>query len=403
MIPINLDHSRQKLSTLEGVEGILEAPNEIRGLNCNHNDFRTFASFPEEMFELETLNMSHNRLESLTGFPVYLPILKHLALDHNLLTSLLNLTNSQTNYRKLTSLIINNNKLTTLEGLPPVLPLTTIHVSGNQLENFIGFPALPLEMIPTDPRAMPPKLELEFWDNPLRSFHGLPRYFLPVALKSFQLPASYQNYRPDHPDRVRALEDLRKRAKIFQFSPRGIQLAHECMRLGQDCVGTIIDIEDPYLWDISDWFDYATPHNAMVYNLRWHQWDDVTETLWNAKDDPENPLTPAMLQKRQDYLEDPEGQPTWEQDRYWKPYPPDWYEAYDALYAYYRRSPIDLATSYSHDPASLSEEEIGRLKHEGSGTERDILLTQLPSSDPVIEAITSRLTVPLDSGYSILL
>ena len=73
------------------------------------------------------------------------------------------------------------------------------------------------------------------------------------------------------------------------------------------------------------------------------------------------------------------------------------------LYTYYHRSPIDLAESYAKEPASLTEEEKDRLIHEGSGSERDMLMLQLPPSDPVIEAITTRLTVAVDNGYSILL
>ena len=92
-----------------------------------------------------------------------------------------------------------------------------------------------------------------------------------------------------------------------------------------------------------------------------------------------------------------------EQERYNAPFPPAWYEAYDILYDYYRRSPTDLATSYARDITSLTAEETDRLKHEGSGHERDILLLHLPPSDPVVVAITTRLTVSLDSGYSILL
>ena len=76
MIPINLDHSHQNLSTLEGFEGISEAPNEIRGLNCNFNHFQTFKSFPTEMIELETLRMSHNQYTVIGGVSSLSPVIR---------------------------------------------------------------------------------------------------------------------------------------------------------------------------------------------------------------------------------------------------------------------------------------------------------------------------------------
>ena len=67
------------------------------------------------------------------------------------------------------------------------------------------------------------------------------------------------------------------------------------------------------------------------------------------------------------------------------------------------RSTTELATSYAHNPKFLTEEELFHLKQVGSGTERDYLLLHLPPSDPVVKAITERLTIPLINGYSIIL
>ena len=78
-------------------------------------------------------------------------------------------------------------------------------------------------------------------------------------------------------------------------------------------------------------------------------------------------------------------------------------DAINNLHAYYCRSPTDLAGAYAHNPASLTEEEYDRLKHEGSGIERDILLTKLPPTDPIVKAIMTRLIVQMKSGYSLIL
>lgn len=67
------------------------------------------------------------------------------------------------------------------------------------------------------------------------------------------------------------------------------------------------------------------------------------------------------------------------------------------------RSTKELASSYAHNSKSLSKEELDRLKRDGGGIERDYLLLHLSPSDPVVKAITTRLTVQLANGYSIVL
>ncbi|MHA1674210.1 MAG: leucine-rich repeat domain-containing protein [Promethearchaeota archaeon] len=298
--------------------------NRIRVLRCDHNQFQNFAGFPSEMKSLSDLDLSWNHLISFEKFPQSLPNLKKLNLNNNKLSVLpsfgssvpnlehLDVSNNQikflgdlSSFLKLNHLNLENNKLTSLLGssliihLPHLNYVGNLNFSGNHLENFAGFPVLPIDQIPTDPRASTSFINLQYWGNPIRSFHGIPRYFLYSALSSIR----YHN-----PHRLQS----------FHFSPRGTVLINQCL----------------------------------------------------AQNNAESPT---------------------------------WNDKYDTLYAYYLRSPTNLATSYAHGSKSLTEEEIDRLKHEGSGTERDYLLLHLPPSDPVVKVITARLTIPLTSGYSIIL
>jgi Leucine-rich repeat (LRR) protein len=73
---------------------------------------------------------------------------------------------------------------------------------------------------------------------------------------------------------------------------------------------------------------------------------------------------------------------------------------------YYAISPIVLAHRYAANPQSLSSEERTRLQWEGGYEERTILETAIPrisSDDLVLRAITERLQVPTQNGFSLLL
>ncbi|MHA1673686.1 MAG: leucine-rich repeat domain-containing protein, partial [Promethearchaeota archaeon] len=349
---------------LTSFDEIVEDPSSIGKLDCSHNNFESFAGFPPKMNNLVYLYMDNNRLHSFDGFPSA-PLIRALTISSNKFNSLASLANltpslqaldannnhissldDLSSLSNLTHISINSNKLTSLEGLPPVFLLTTLHASGNHLENFLGFPALPSEMIPTDPRALGPKLELEFYDNPLRSFHGLPRYFLPAALKTFRFSEYLKQY-TQYPPPTR--DEFKKRLSSFQFSARGAELIRQCLILGNGCAGSILDCDESEFDEIGAWLFQRSRGPDQVYNLRTHRWEDVTEAMLNDTDDPENPMTDLMRWKYRaysEYLEQVAADPNYEhecpwgeQERYNAPFPPAWYEAYDTLYDYYRRSP----------------------------------------------------------------
>jgi hypothetical protein len=76
----------------------------------------------------------------------------------------------------------------------------------------------------------------------------------------------------------------------------------------------------------------------------------------------------------------------------------------DKTVAYYAIPPHELARRYARDVLSLSIQEKSRLLWEGGPIERDILeAAHFLSSDPVIRAITDRLSVKTRKNFSLLL
>jgi hypothetical protein len=417
------DYSHQNLTS---AKLIFASRNLIEDIDFKYNNFQTFTGFPAKIIGLHHLDLCVNQLSSFEGFPISLPDLEGLYLAFNQLTALpllgsispnlerLVLTNNQIQHlsnlsslSKLRFLYLNNNKVISLEGLPPVLSLKVLHASGNNLENFSGFPTLPSDQIPTFPNRISTDLDidLQFYDNPLRSLHGIPRYFLHSAVKSFLL--TDQNRRNPKNEPI-TKQDHAKRLQSFQFSPRGLELIKYCLHMDFEYQYgyPISQLETP-LTDVANYHEWIRVSETErstgfeYFNRFTNRWAPIDDTDWFEEDNLESPITQGMrfcfrYYQRHGTLSD-------ESSRFGELFGPRWYDAYDALYAYYQDSPIELAQFYIQDQQLLTDEERDRLVHEATKTIRDMLELALPSSDPVLKAIVTRTTVPGDSGFSLLL
>ncbi len=83
------------------------------------------------------------------------------------------------------------------------------------------------------------------------------------------------------------------------------------------------------------------------------------------------------------------------------PYPPTWKLAFDRLYAYYLKSPMEFATQFIQSLASLTAAEFDRLCFEGSHEERaylqDRLSDKIPRLTELLASINNRLQISLSS------
>lgn len=80
-------------------------------------------------------------------------------------------------------------------------------------------------------------------------------------------------------------------------------------------------------------------------------------------------------------------------------------ESAQALIAYYKTHPLDLAAQFAADPSSLTEDEYERLAWEGGVQERQLLenSSEVAQNHPILKAINQRLQIMLKNDQELVL
>lgn len=221
-----------------------------------------------------------------------------------------------------------------LIALPPELTnlphLVKLDVSENRLEH-----------IPHEFKFWDRLKYFRFHNNPLRSLSGIPRANRYAILHRFgPLPEKYSTPYPQEYERCFNYEHLTEPMHHPDY-PKIDQL-----RVPQ----SIIDGVTPPHFDNNDIVLEALFNREEAHDQGLEYWDSYLEKGWDQL-------------------------------------------GFVMLLDYYDKTPQELTMQYIQDPASLTPEEVDRLKYEGNFRERALLELQMPPDDPILMAISARYEV----------
>lgn len=361
-------HIRKKnFSSFQSLQGLPSKMPNLKRFFCENISLSSLEGFPKYVPKLKEIFIRNTHLTSLIGLPDKIPELTEFRCDSS---RLLSLRDFPSHTPKLTRISVCNNALSSLQGLPPLLHLPKrysdqIAISDNFLENLAGLPFT---------CGMNDNFEgrFEYNDspcvylkgNPFRSLHGIPRHLYYSFLKHFDdrfAPVEHPTYleelapQPSEGISVFFYELYTMPTRNFHLSRHGFNLLFACLH------------ESGQFWGEDVQFG--------IDNLNWEPY----LVNWGRLN-----LPPREI------------------------FSDSWHRVHDALFDYYRDTPLELTSQYvAHRNSSIamSEHAIGRLKHEGGPNERTLLEHSLdnPQNDPVIQEIQNRLSVSLLDGNSLLL
>jgi Leucine-rich repeat (LRR) protein len=341
--------------------------NSLTELDISENQLTTLPTTFHNLKSLEILELRDNRFTSLSSFPTHLPKLTTLDCSYNQLTTV---TDFPTNLPSLKVILLEGNALTSMHGLPPVVQISEdyfgdssfdgqINVANNYLENLAGLPTIRIGT-QNSPSEEQQRLSQGYYPdniyllhgNTLRSFHGIPRSELFTFTYDSKIPqddAARSMYHTslDKEPTKYEEEQVLCSGSSFYLSYTGAALLEKCVKENYTFREQHPDLND---------FDF--PRKVF------------------PKDAPES-----------------------------------WLRAHDALFEYYRLSPLELAYIYlahlTSEPGenAMTLTAIERLKYEGSVAERKLLESDLPvpHEDPVLRAIQARFSLDFPDGHTLLL
>jgi Leucine-rich repeat (LRR) protein len=333
---------------------------QLECLDLDSNNVQDFSTLPSS---LKILDVSNNQLTSFEISPENLPNLTYFHANYNKLAEIKDLT---LDFSKITDLSLAHNRLRNLQrtpALPPMPQLKNLDISHNRMHNLQGLPA-----------DLPSLTRLWISDNQLTSLEGLPANLPALDYQQFSVAGN--------PLRTLSYLSPRMLAIVIRELPRlwdmnRVQLFQQAEKAklrpkltsAQWC-----DLEADLYFEPTKYhalgFTFHSPNPIYL-----HTHAEVLITKLSAK----NPF----LIPDPDQLNHPE---------------------FQELVAMYRRTPPELAYSYSQDPTTLTKIEIERLEHEGEYREREILETNaVDPADPILTAIRVRIQQRVGETTRILL